>query len=619
MMLRKRIVSLSVLAALCTTCLVTPGALAAGPKDVLSAVPADAWGFVVLRSLETVDQKVALLNKMLGLELPPVTPMALTMTNLGTTLDVKSPVCIVLMDVQKYGTMDPGDAALAIVSANDPKAMMKQLGADEPTEGLYKITVMAQEAFATIKDKFVIVGKNKECVTRASKATASLDKDFAEARSTLLNKSDLYLSLSVRAALSAYKETIMPFLQMAMAAQDPDGAGTQKLLKLFMEMEALDVSIALSEEGIALSAMTVAVKDSDLAKLTADTQNTSTSLLSVLPKEKYLLAIGATGGYSEYAEKFSNPNMLSTVLKQARVDGIDLKAAEKLDKEVAKLLKAIGPWALSVSSLPAGDGGMIGLTLAVESKEPKVFVDGLRNIYKTIWGLSDDEDFETVKDMFAHKADAETIDGNKVDTISLKMDELAEMADMDEDDVKQLHTLIGKELVFRFGAVGPKHFVFSFGGGKDRFGSICATVRSKGGESLTADQGIAALAAKMPSPRSSEGFIAVDNILAMVKSVAKLMDEADEVPFEVPVLDAPVAICGVAIDNISQANIVIPAPLIKAVKKMIDDATSAAMNDFDEDDDEDKDDDDADDADDDDDNDNDDDGDDDDDDGDDGE
>ncbi len=588
MSLKKRVVSLSILAALCITCLTAPAAQAAGPKDVLSAVPGDAWGFVVLRSLETVDQKAALLNKMLDLGLPPqVTPMALGMMNLGTTVDMKSPVCIVLMDVQKYGAMDPGDAALAIMPTADPKAMVKQLGAGEATEGLFKIAPMGQEAFAAIKDKFLIVGKNKDCVAKAAKAKTNMDKDFAEARSALLGKSDIYLSISVRAALTAYKDLIMPMMQMAMAAQDPDGTKIKKLMKMFMEMEAIDISLCLNEEGFALRALTVAVKDSDFAKLTAATKNTSSSLLSVLPKEKYLLAVGATGGYSEHAEKFRDPNMISGLLKQAQIEGIDDAAAKTLDKEITKLLKAIGPWAFSVSSLPGGDGGMFGLTVAIESEDPKTFVDGLRSIYKTIWKLSDDEDFETVKDIVVHKADAETVDGNKVDTISLNMEEFADMADMDEDDVKQVHKLAGKELVFRFGAAGPKHFVFSFGGGKARFGKVCKSVTSKGGDSLASDKGIAALSAKMPTPRSSEGFIAVDNILHLAKSLAELWDEGDEIPFEVPQLDAPVAICGVAMDNISQADFVVPAKLIKAVKKMIDDAEKAEMDAFDEDDDDD--------------------------------
>lgn len=589
MNLRRQMFTLSLLGAFCATLLTAPYARAAGLKDTLNLIPKDAWAFMMLRSAETADKKIAELSKLLKLNFQGrLAPMlAGPPFNLGDAIDTKSPICLVMMDVQKAGN-NPGQAIAVIVPANDPKALLKKIGAEEPKDGVCKCLLMGQASYAAIKDKFVIVGQNQDCVSQVSKAKKNVGEGFGETRLAALTKSDIYISLSIRAAITAYKDTfIMPFVQMMQATASPGSQDLQKAVKMFMEMTSVDVAMTMDKEGFSLRTLITPQADSDFEKWLKDTKSTSDSLLAILPKEKYLFTAGGLGGYSEHAEKFGSQSPLSAIIAAGQLTGVNEKAIKSIDDELLKMTKNTRASAISVSALPSGEHGMFGLTIAIEAKDPGEYLKGIRKVYNTLWTLSDDEDFGAIKELFAHTENAETIDGNKVDTITLKSKEFAELSELDDEDMKAMQTIFGKNLMVRFGAVGDKHFVFSFGGGKKRYEKICKAVLSSG-DSLSDDKGIGALSNKLISPRSTEMYIAVDNILEAIKSVATLMGEEEEVDFEVPAINAPLAMGAAQLGNVMQVDIVVPMKLITSVKKLIDDIQKAEMEAFDEEEEEDE-------------------------------
>ena len=232
---------------------------------------------------------------------------------------------------------------------------------------------------------------------------------------------------------------------------------------------------------------------------------------------------------------------------------------------------------------------MIGVTLAVETSSAKAFLASIRKVYEAVWKLSDDEDVATVKEQVKLTEDAETVAGQKVDTITIKLSGLAEVSEMETDDLKNVQAVLGKELVFRFGAVDDEHFLFSFGGGKARFANACEALTSKGGASLADDEGIGTLSEKLHSPRATEAYLAVDNIIHLAGAVLKIVGHEDEIPFDLPMLNAPLAFGGAQIGSIQQADLFVPMKLITAIKKSIDEAAKAEMQNFDEDEDEDED------------------------------
>lgn len=580
------------------TCLVVAAALGLGlalpttaqagdPKEMLKFVPQDCWGFVMLQSMETLDEKLTQIQKIVPMEgVPPsITPMMLMplgITPQENPIDMKAPVGVVMLDSNKFGGGDYTKSIVALVPVKDGKALVTKLGGGEPADGVITCkSPMGEDMFAVIRDSYVLLGQNQDALKAAAKPEKTMGDDVIEARGSLLKTSDIYVSVSVRTLVAAHKDMIMGMLPMLAAGAGGDVKSLEQLLQMFMEMESFDMSVRLDEAGLAMRFLNIPKKGSDLEKLMLDTKNSSESLLAVLPQEKYLFAIGSTGGYSEHAAKFGDQNILGTVLKSAQLPGLDETAVKTIDGEIQKMFKSLGPWAASISGMPEGKDGLFGATVALESKDPAEFVNSIRTIYETVWKVSDDEDIEELKKNIVHAKEAETIDGNKVDTVTVKLDGLAELAAMDPDDLKNAQSLLGKEIVFRFGVVGDKHVVFAFGGGKDRYQTICQSVKTKSSNSLRHDKGIGEISKVLPNPHSAEGYFAVDNILTTIKSALKATGEEDDIP-EVPVMNAPVAIGAAQIGSVQRMDFFVPMKVIEAVKSMVMESMKADMNAFDE-------------------------------------
>lgn len=580
MFIRRRSIFVAALALVAAVANI-PTARATTPKDVLDMVPADAWGFIIASSLDNIDAKATKFGESFGIPVPEgITNVALATLNLGDTVDRKSPVCAVMMDAQKYA--GPDKAAVLLIGAEDPKALLEKLGAEEATDGVSKCMVMGDAAYAAIKKKVVILGPSQDCVTKVAKSTKTMGDDLAKARMAVLDKSDIYLSISLAAVVNTYKDQFLPMVQMMAAASDPDGKGIKRMVKALTEIAAFDLAMSFDDGGMALRMLVAPVKDSDMHKVISDTKNTSDPLLAGLPKEEYLLTLGSLGGQSEHAAKFASETPIGDVIKMAHLEGLDADSIKALDAEIVKLQKSIVRYAACICALPAESDGMFGLTLVAETENAGKFVEGVRKAYESAWKVTSDEEVAEVKKCITHKPDAETVAGNKVDTITVDLAKFAEMQESDAAELKQVETLLGKELVIRFGAGDDKRVIIAFGGGKQRYEHVCNSLKSSA-DSLTGDKGIGEVSGQLPSPRASEMYVAVDNILKLVNKVSKAMGE-EPMPFEVPTVNAPLAGSSTVQDDVMRMDFIVPMKLIKAGKEAYDKyAATMASDDFDED------------------------------------
>lgn len=564
-----------------TSILLPQTARAVTPKELLEHVPADAWGFLMVGSLDALDAKATMLGETLGMPIPPqVSNMALASLGIGEEIDRKSPICAVMMDAQKFPGADK--AAVLILVATNTKGLLEKLQGQEGADGITKCTVMGEPAFAAVKKNIIILGPDQDCVTKVAKSSKTLGQKFAKARLAAMEKSDVYLSISLSAVTGAYKDMWMPMMQMMLAPTDPEGKGVKQLTKALNETAALDICLNFDESGFALRVLIDAVADSDLQKLLADEKSTSSPLLAGLPKETFLLAMGSKASNSEHAAKFSSGTPLLDMMKMVQMEGLDMKAVESLDKEFVKLQKMIRHYAFCVGSLPEGADGIIAVTMVAEVENSKDFISGVRDAYTSAWKVTDDEDVAAIKEAIQHKADAETIGDNKVDTITFAVDKLAELDEDGSGDVKHVQAIFGKEMTLRFGASGDKHVVITWGGGKGRYENTCKAIASSG-DMLASDKGITDMSGQLPSPRTSEGFIAVDSMLQTVKRGMKAVGEEDDFPIDIPTIDAPIAGSTTVQDNVMRIDFVVPMKLIKASKEAYDKyAATAGEEDFDE-------------------------------------
>jgi len=572
-------------------------AQAANNADIAKMMPKDCWAFVAVRSINAIQERMDLLTQLeLGVPpMPPIAPMAQQQLGFGETLDLGRPIVLVAMDVKRYSKAgedmpeDPTNALLAFIPATDSAAMMGKVATDEGDGPVRKVALMGgmQQGFAAARDDYVVFGRSEKTV-KAGVMKSNAGIELNKAQIDCLNACDIYVSAAVNKGFKAYEQEAMGMLQMVMAASDPTGESAKALEKQLNELAHIDFGIALNNDGFSLHTVIVPQKETDLDKYFSDMKNVDKSLLSAMPKETYLFAASGTTPYSVHQEKFGNQNMVSQIFKQMQAAGGAIEANEAavkaLDAEVLKLQRSVDAFAMNMAALDGGEGGYLGASMILESREPKACLDSMRTIYTNLWKLSDDEDLKKAKTMLMHKPDAETIEGGKVDTIALKMEEFATETEMSEDDKKMFKKLLGNEVTIRFGVVGDNHLLVTFGGGQARFANTAKVIKA-GGANLLSDPGITSSMSKMPSPRSMEGFISVENILRIAKTISTAMGEPDNIPFEIPDINAPIGMDSTMVDNAFRFDLIVPMKLVKGIKKAIDEQAKREIEAFDEEDD----------------------------------
>ncbi len=563
----------------------------AGPtQDFLKNVPHEAWGFVVVRSVNTIDKNITQLQQ-LGLPIPPGAQLGPVIQspqfNLGTNVDLERPLCMVMLDMKKFGTSESGapDPQLAmglLVPVKDAKAILDALSIpDGPKTGVRKIRMMTQELYAAEKGDYVVVGKSEKTVKEVS-AYSGDGPPRSSARNDLIDLTDVYFSFSVDRLYGDFGPQFTPFIQMMMIQADPTGKSFQRFDKMVKELDAIDLGIRMDDKGIALRGLIQAKKDSDLELLMKDSRNLESSKLATLPKEDYLFAFSAMMTYSDHQEKFSDPNPIASLINSLQMPDIDQAAVKAIDAEVAKMNKLAKAHATSFSMLSGGENGLIGFASVVETDKPDSYLDGLRKLYKNVWRISPSEELKMAKDLLMHTPDAETIEGGKVDTLTLKSKELIEQMEIAPDDVKALKALFGEDLTVRFGVVGDNRLVMTFGGGKDRYAAVARLAKSGGDATLATDAGIMNTGKSLANPRSMEAYVSIENILKLVKAASKAIDGEDAIPFDVPKIDAPAGMDLAAADGAMRFDLFVPMKLVDAVKKAVEEQSARDMEAFDE-------------------------------------
>ncbi|MCB9858333.1 MAG: hypothetical protein H6818_21830 [Phycisphaerales bacterium] len=563
----------------------------AGPaQDVLKNVPHDAWGFIVVRSVNTIDKNITQLQQM-GLPIPPGAQIGPTMQgppfNFGDNADLERPLVFIMLDMNKFGTdgqgpPDPKRASAILVPAKDPKAILDALSSpDGPKSGIRQIKVAGEDFFATEKGANIVLGKSEKSVKEVSSYSGD-GPPRSSARNDVIELTDVYASFSVDRVYGTFGPQFTPILQMVMMQADPTGKAFQRFDKVIKELDAIDIGIRMDDKGIALRGLVQPKKDSDLELFMKDSKNFEKSKLAMIPKEDYLFAFGSVMAYSDHQSKFVDPNPISSLINSLQMPEIDQAAVKAIDEEVAKMNKLAKAQAGSISMLSGGEQGFLGFAAVIDCEKPDAYVDGIRKIYKNVWRVSPMEELKMAKDLLTHTPDAETIEGGKVDTLTLKSKELIEQMEIAPDDVKALKAFFGEDLTVRFGVVGDNHVVLTFGGGKDRYAAVAKLAKSGGDVCLSSDAGIMGTSKSLADPRSMEAFVSVENIIRLVKVASKAIDGEDAIPFDVPKLDAPAGFDIAAADGAMRFDMFVPMKLIDAVKKAVEEQSARDMEAFDE-------------------------------------
>ncbi|MCK6455468.1 MAG: hypothetical protein L6Q92_02900 [Phycisphaerae bacterium] len=571
---------------------------------LLDSIPADAWGYLVIPSLEKLDAKASMLSAKVGMPIPPPVTSAAASFGLTEGLDVKSGLAVVVLDFKKYGQegvamlIPSSDARKMVAGLPSAEADDKAAGDDEGEEDeedegeksagdepkpakekasigdLKRCRLVGMPVFAGTKGSFVVIGRSAEACHAVIKNKKSLASIISKERKAAIDRSDLILSLGIGTITKAYADQIAALVEMFSAMSGPESAqvksGIDDLIKMAREMDALDIGLAIQDYGVSISAIAVPQSGSELAETLKSPAPKSGSYLRLLPKEKFLFAMGAGGNENVKEEDWLKAAKGIASMPGAK-ESVDEKKLNELAKDLAAWQKSVSSAAIAICVLPEGPDGILGAAIVMESSDAAGMLKTIGKLVEKGKALSTDEEFKKAAAIVEHKSGAESIGDVSVDHLTFNLKKLGD--DIDEEDLESVDKVLGKEgLTVRIGAADKSHVVMSLGGGKGRFEKLLNAAQ-KGQDGLDEDGGIVRVSKRLPAQKTGEFYVAVDSILGAVGRVMTALGEEEEMPFKLADVNAPIAASTTVEGDAGRFDLFVPMELINAVK----DAYMASM------------------------------------------
>ena len=280
-----------------------------------------------------------------------------------------------------------------------------------------------------------------------------------------------------------------------------------------------------------------------------------------LPQENYIFAMGQLVSAEQAAE--GAKRMAKYLQAKEITDALGKEKAEKLGADFKEWYGMTRGGAFSVSSLPPGPGGLLGLSMVFKVTDSAKWMERSQAMVTLVKGIeTEDEQVATLLKAVTYQSGAGTVGGVSVAELSL---DASGLEDVEPEDLDQMKKVLGQDgLLVRLGAVDDRHVVVAFGGGEARMGELIAQAKA-GKAPLSNDPGIKRVAPKLPKAKTSEGYIALDRIMGLVTNIFEAMGEQAP-PINIAEVNAPIAFANAGDKTLTHVEVFLPMELVVSVK-----------------------------------------------------
>lgn len=546
-------------------------------QKALATIPTDAVAFLTVPSLKTLDadyqQAVNALG--LGMFLPPPSNsiIALMKQSLPLTegFDENGSLSVVAMPADSKEKL--ASTVAVLVPATDAKALATAMGGQEGEGGVWTVQLFGPPMFAVPTENMLAISQSPDGAKAAAAATKGIAKRLDDAELALMDGMNIALWIDAASLLKTFKtefDGLTGMLMMMQSMGGPAGVEQGEATKKQFDMlangaKSIGLALALKSTGLTLRGGLTSNKGSELATR-MKMKNTTSSLLTGLPGDKYLIATGQIIDAEQVKSSLPQMAAIWDMLKAS--DGIDASTVDSLKATVEAWLPTMTGARASLQMLTAGPDGLFGAAAVIDTTDSKQWLasagkafDLAKQLVAQSGVANVGADGKNVLDAFTHGSNAEKIAGAGVDQFRINLKELGEIPD---EDLGKVHKLIGQDgVMIRMAAVNGKQVAIGFGGGASFMTRLIENVKNEKAP-LDSDAGIKKVAALLPKSRASVLYIAVDNIISAIQSAATILGE--EFPLTMPAVNAPVAFCVSGGAGSSRFDLVIPMELISQGK-----------------------------------------------------
>lgn len=531
-----------------------PAVALADPHEVLGVVPDSAVAVVSVNDMNAVDAKARkLMTDMKMIAISPLMMFKGTVLSIVDGMDESGSMAFAVLPAASPAQMNE---RMSIILPTTDRAKLTQFISPQPVEGdgdFLKVTIKSageSGAYLGAKGKYSVISPSLDTVKSIQSAGGNLRDSLSPAAGAVARRSDLFVFLRPAQLLEISSgdgdEEGLRFFAMSM------GLTLEKLKSL----SSVHLGARLSEEGLVIEGGRPGA-----AALAGDAEG---PLLQGLPADRFVLALGMSG---RSVRESINVRYLPLV------DLTPAFVAERRDaikSAVSALGEAVQAVAVSVSAIPEGPDGLVGVTKVVRTAgDPDEMLRRFERLLTVLkeGAVSDPRGQAALARISYARAVERTADGLAVDQLRLDLAGVAEV------DPEALRRVIGRDgACVRMAALDGKFVVATIGGGLARFEQVIAVVRS-GGAPLAEDPAVADAARRLHGGRSIEGYLMADRALALARAIVKAVDGKAVIPTMAD-QPAPIAMSVYTAGDTESFELMVPYPTIIAIKDAASDAAA---------------------------------------------
>ncbi len=545
------------------------GAAAADPvrgdTAILSAIPADCWGFVQINNLRALDDK--LVTFLEQIKLPPMRliEMLQARLNLGPRITYDGSLAVVFTPADTLADM--GTRTVLIF----PCASVESLLSDFPTEkirdNLWRAELVWGPTYVGQQGEFAVFGTTEQAANAVLNGKKRINEIITGPLLEEFKRSDANVWINVQALVTS------PAMNGAPGENDQSGGGgsifgSGSILALnrdtLKQIESAHVGVHLNAARIKITGTIQPVRDSVLAALLEFGSPADPSSLALLPNQPFIVA--AAGRATAAQAQIKAAEFDKFLDSETIASGTDPEKLAQFRQALRSVIGAIrdGAWALSTQ--PQSPEGLIAAVGAFKLTDTQAWLAEIQKAADLLGeGFFVNEAGKRFYNSIRYQPNADTITGVPVHHLVLDLIETS--AETPARKIDYSAALGPAKKVIQIAAVDSQTVVVCVGDHPRVMAALIASARGLA-PGLDRYTGLAKVKPFLPDDNSIFVLFSPEELIRTGRTLARMQDKVEAFGYQMPRIDTPIGATVARSPAGCRIEAVIPVDLAAALKSM---------------------------------------------------
>ncbi len=501
--------------------------LAQGRDDVLSAIPDDALGFAVVHNVSDASRSINELAKVVQAPAPDLLNLAKGMTGVQKGIDEQGDLAVVLT------SFDPAPKRVILAPVANFAEFFAALNVQEPEAGIVEVQLAGAPSLVGRKGSYAAIAPvaEREALEKLLASTANLATDASLKAWLDENRASFVLtSQGMKQLLPKLTDGIRAIQTQMKKSGGENVQATADALNMYVdlfnasenEIEQFGIGVRIdANQTVDIVSRAQPKAGGRLAKWAAEAKPTTDDLLAGLEAKPFVMAMGGVIPQGAMREMMK----LSVKMMQSQpAYKLTPEQAEKYADVSTRAMSGVSSMGMVMGVAEPGAGLYGNTSMVMTVKDPKGFLDAYEESLAAMRQLAEDAKSSAIPIATTERIKVGEAEVLEVSMMFPSMKELVPPGGQDPQKFMQL--LAGPDGKLKvYVAPADEHAVVMAYTSVDRLKEALEFHKSKQ-PGLSADAGIAKVAAKLPAGSQFIAYMSFSGMAKMVKQVMATVPEA---------------------------------------------------------------------------------------------